>query len=93
MIPNETPKGQLKKYLIGDLGPARRHLQRIDQNILQPTPAVLREIRSSIETCIARIERDVKPIQEEPECQHCWELYGSKTCQHLSDYSDFVDFV
>ncbi len=65
MTPNETPTGKLKQFLVGDLGVARRHLQRIDQGLLEPTPAVMREIRSSIETCIARIERDVGLLEDE----------------------------
>lgn len=56
---NNTPPGQLQKYLTGDLGVAVRHLDRIKNGILQPTPAVIDEIRRSVEACLARIERDV----------------------------------
>ena len=59
MLPNETPQGQLAKYLIGDLGVARRHLERLRTGVLTLTPGVLREISQSIETCVARIERDM----------------------------------
>jgi hypothetical protein len=59
MTPNETPPGKLGLYLVGDLGPARRHLERIRQGTLQPTPRVLDEISRAIETCVARIERDL----------------------------------
>src|SRR4051812_38223550 len=34
--------------LLGDLSPARRHLQRIRQGVLPPTPAVLDEIARSV---------------------------------------------
>ena len=57
---NETPKGQLGKYLIGDLGVARRHLQRIKEGQLPAVPMVLEEISRSVETCVKRIERDIK---------------------------------
>jgi len=60
---NETPKGQLGKYLIGDLGVARRHIERVKSGTL-PCSAVIDEISRSIEDCVARIERD---IQDDPE--------------------------
>jgi len=42
---------------IGDLGPARRHLQRIEDGVLSPTmPAVIREISQAIERCVRSIE-------------------------------------
>jgi hypothetical protein len=56
---NETPAGKLQRYLIGDLGVAVRHLERIRRGILEPVPAVLDEIENSVLRCIARIERDV----------------------------------
>lgn len=49
----------LREMLVGDLGPARRHLERIAIGVLQPSPAVLAEIASSIERCVERIERGV----------------------------------
>lgn len=58
-MPSQTPPGQLQKYLIGDLGVARRHLERIRNRILEPTDGVLDEISNSVEECIARIVRDV----------------------------------
>ena len=58
-MPNETPDGQLRKYLIGDLQVALRHLDRISQGILQPTPAVMREITNSVLDCVERIQRDM----------------------------------
>ena len=59
MTPNETPPGRLREYLVGDLGVARRHLDRIRTGILMSTPAVLGEISRSVETCVQRIERDI----------------------------------
>ena len=56
--PNETPPGQFKIYAIGDLGVARRHLQRIRDGMLKPSIAVLDEISMSVEQCVRRIERD-----------------------------------
>jgi hypothetical protein len=56
---NQTAPGRLQAYLIGDLGPARRHLERIRTGVLQPTPGVLDEIEASIERCVERIQRDV----------------------------------
>jgi hypothetical protein len=41
--------------LEGDLGPARRHLARIERGQLPPSPAVLHEISASIERCIERL--------------------------------------
>lgn len=57
---NETPPGQLADYLIGDLGVAHRHLERLRQGIIKPSPVVIREIERSIEDCVERINRDVK---------------------------------
>ena len=54
-----TPPGQLGAYLIGDLGPARRNLQRIREGVLPPTGAIITEIQRSIEACIERIRRDL----------------------------------
>lgn len=58
--PNETPEGKLPEYLIGDLGPARRHLMRIANGELPFSLSVLREMRNSIERCVQRINRDMK---------------------------------
>ena len=63
MSVNETPKGQLGSYLIGDLGVARRHLARIRDGVIPPSKAVLAEVSNSIEWCVQRICRD---IQDEP---------------------------
>lgn len=49
----------LKEFIIGDLGPARRHLERIRTGVLQPVPAVVNEIDASIERCVERVQRDV----------------------------------
>lgn len=56
---NNTPPGKLRQYLLGDLGPARRHLQRIRRRELSPSPGVIDEIAASVEWCVERIERDV----------------------------------
>jgi hypothetical protein len=62
---NETPQGQLGKYLVGDLGVARRHLQRLKSGEIPMKLAgmVLHEISNSIEACVARIERDIKDTE------------------------------
>jgi len=57
---NQTPPGQLKDFLIGDLGVARRHLQRILYDQLPPSRGVVLEIFKSVEDCVERINRDVK---------------------------------
>jgi hypothetical protein len=44
-------------YAIGDLGVARRHMQRLRDGILQPTPMVMEEISASIERCVERLEQ------------------------------------
>ena len=61
---NDTPPGQLAKYLIGDLGVARRHLVRLLEGQFAGlnTNRVYEEIQDSIERCVARIERDLKEI-------------------------------
>lgn len=56
---NKTPPGRLREYLIGDLAVARRHLLRIKEGRLPPTPSILAEISRSIDDCIERIERDL----------------------------------
>jgi hypothetical protein len=56
---NDTPKGKLKEYLIGDLGPARRLLSRLMDKTSGGTQRMFEESIDSIERCIARIERDV----------------------------------
>jgi hypothetical protein len=63
MGPNETPKGQLAKYLIGDLAVARRHIERVKNGTL-PCALVIGEISRSVEDCVKRIERD---IQDDPD--------------------------
>lgn len=60
---SETPKGQLGKFLIGDLAVARRHIERVLSGAL-PCNFVIGEISRSIEDCVARIERD---IQDDPD--------------------------
>ena len=57
--PNETPSGQLAKYLLGDLGPARRHVALLILGELSASRSVLEEIRDSIARCVRRIERDM----------------------------------
>lgn len=61
---NETPEGQLGKYLIGDLGVARRHLARVREGTFKNgiPVMVLEEISRSIEDCVSRIQRDVKDL-------------------------------
>ena len=61
---NETPPGQLAKYLLGDLGVALRHCQRVREGSLEPTHAVFHEVQRSIEDCVARIKRDLAPPPE-----------------------------
>lgn len=60
---NETPDGQLGKYLIGDLGVARRHLARIEEGF-PVSLGLLREVSRSVEDCVRRIERDLLPRGE-----------------------------
>jgi len=60
MAINETPNGQLGKYLIGDLGVARRHIQRLLEGTLVPSAGLFQEISRSIEDCVQRISRDVQ---------------------------------
>lgn len=66
---NETPKGRLADYLIGDLAVAQRHLARIkDGTFKLDSPLfgmVLGEISRSIEDCVSRIQRDVKDLPAE----------------------------
>lgn len=63
---NQTPEGQLGKYLIGDLAVARRHLARVKDGTFKNgiSLMVLDEISRSIEDCVQRIERDVKNSAE-----------------------------
>lgn len=63
--PNETPQGKLSEYLLGDLGPARRHLFRLLSGELPPTPGMLQEISDSVERCVSRIERDMTYFKSE----------------------------
>lgn len=63
LLINPTPPGQLKKYLLGDLGPARRHLQRIVLGTLSPVPGVIAEIEDSINRCVLRIQRDIEDTE------------------------------
>lgn len=56
---NVTPPGELKQYLIGDLGVARRHIQAIKNSELPASLSVLNEMEASVERCVARIERDM----------------------------------
>jgi hypothetical protein len=49
----------LAELIVGDLGPARRHLERIRRGQLQPTSAVLDEIEKAIERCVARVQERV----------------------------------
>lgn len=61
--PNATPSVEkLPIYLIGDLGPARRHIQRLLDGELPPTPSVLLEIQDSLIRCVRRIERDWRMV-------------------------------
>jgi hypothetical protein len=46
---------QIRKA-VGDLGPARRHVNRLLLGVLPATPAVLHEIEKSIERCVERLE-------------------------------------
>ena len=57
---NETPQGQLGKYLIGDLAVARRHLERIQGGVFPANALVIQEISRSIEDCVKGIQRDVQ---------------------------------
>jgi hypothetical protein len=81
---NETPRGQLGKYLIGDLGVARRHIQRIRQGVLPASGAVMAEISRSVEDCVARIARD---IQDDPEDGITMEeiLHDARDAERIAD--------
>lgn len=63
---DETPKGELAKYLKGDLAVARRHLTRLRMGLMPPAimQRIYEEIEQSIDRCVARIERDVRPLEE-----------------------------
>lgn len=52
----------LAEFIIGDLGPARRHIQRIMDGTFTPeqAPLVYNEIRDSIERCVRRIRMNTK---------------------------------
>lgn len=58
-MPNDTPPGRLGDYLLGDLGVALRHLERIKLGLLKPVPGVMQEIERSITDCVKRIKRDL----------------------------------
>jgi hypothetical protein len=61
---NNTPPGQLAQYLIGDLGVAKRHLQRLGAGSFPASRGILLEIERSVDDCIARIQRDVEPLDK-----------------------------
>jgi len=63
--PNETPSAEhLPEYLIGDLGPARRHIARLINQELPPSMSVLLEIEESILRCVRRIKRDWHMVEK-----------------------------
>lgn len=79
MTINTTPPGHLAEYLVGDLGPARRHLYRLlggDGALAHympqdgPLRGILLEISESIGDCVERIGRDVPPLERKAEDDH-----------------------
>lgn len=56
----------LSEFIIGDLGPARRHMQRIMDGTftLEQAPLVYNEIRDSIERCVRRIQQNTEKDKE-----------------------------
>jgi len=44
------------RYAIGDLGPARRHIERILGGLIAPSAGVLCEIENSLNRCVRRLE-------------------------------------
>lgn len=56
---NYPPRRPLRTFLVGDLGPAIRHLERIREGHLLPTTMVLDEIEQSIARCVHRILDEV----------------------------------
>lgn len=64
---DETPKGELAKHLKGDLAVARRHLARLRLGLMPPATIqrIYEEIEQSIDRCVARIERDVRPLEQQ----------------------------
>lgn len=64
---DETPKGELAKHLVGDLAVARRHLTRLRMGLMPPaiTQRIYEEMQQSIDRCVERIERDVRPLERE----------------------------
>jgi hypothetical protein len=57
---DDDARPTLRELIVGDLGPARRHVARLLRGDLKPSTAVLEEIRASIERCVTRVEHDVK---------------------------------
>lgn len=50
----------LADRLIGELGPARRHIQRLLDGEIDPCIGVYREIQKSIERCVQRVDQELK---------------------------------
>ena len=52
----------LAKFIIGDLGPARRHMQRIMDGTFPPEQAFLvyDEIKDSLDRCVRRIQMNTE---------------------------------
>jgi hypothetical protein len=69
-------KPTLRELLVGDLGPAIRHLDRIKRGALPPSPAVLDEIEAAIARCVERILASVPddvaaPVEPAQICEAC----------------------
>lgn len=58
-MPTDTYTDHLLAQLLGDLGVARRHLERLRVGILRPVPAVMDEIEASVQRCADRIENEL----------------------------------
>lgn len=52
---------KLADQLIGDLGPAMRHIWRLQTGELTVTPGLLQELQRSIENCVERIQLNHDP--------------------------------
>lgn len=60
---------QTADRIIAALGPARRHLARIKGGELEATPAVAREMESSVDRCLELVEAEVRPTEHETAVQ------------------------
>jgi len=57
-----APKGRLADFLIGDLAPARRHIERVYARQLN-AEQVIGEIAACINRCVRRIETEVRELE------------------------------